>query len=236
MAQSSTELKNEILNGYYSEIYHWHLFGKSVQGKGIAYFEKSIEKYWDNSMPDSVLELGGGSGEHFQYISYVPSTRYDLIDLMPPFTDEFLNKISPELKAKLNLVIGNAQELPYGDELFDRVFSTCLLHHVDDVLAVLMETRRVSRRNAEILFALPTDPGLLNRLIKKIYSFPRIRKHSRFKPELIYALEHKNHVNGILELIRMVYEQDKINIKYRPFPFLKSWNLNLFVLVIINKT
>lgn len=235
MIRSSKEIKDEILNDYYSEIYHSYLFGKGAQGKGIEYFEKSIEKYWNNSTPDCVLELGGGSGEHFQYISYVPNTRYDLLDLKPPYTDVFLNKISNELRAKVKLVIGNAQELSYGDELFDRVFSTCLLHHVDDVLAVLMETRRVSRSNAEILFAMPTDPGLLNRFVKKVYSFPRIRKHSRYEPELIYALEHRNHINGILELIRFVFEKDEIKIKYRPFPFLKSWNLNLFALVIIKK-
>lgn len=235
MTKESSQIKSEILDNYYKNVYQSYLFGGGAQAKGIEYFEKSLEKYWVNMKPDSVLELGGGSGEHFQYIKYIPTVRYDLLDLKMPYTDVFLNQLSGDFRKKVNLVKGDAQELPYKSEVFDRIFSTCILHHVDDVLSVLLETRRVAQRNAEIVYAMPTDPGFLNRLVKNIFSYPRMRKYSEIKPQLIYALEHKNHILGILELIKFVFSEDSVKIKYRPFPFLRSWNLNLFVLVVIKK-
>jgi ubiquinone/menaquinone biosynthesis C-methylase UbiE len=236
MNNESSRIKAEILDNYYRNVYQSYLFGGGAQAKGIEYFEKSLEKFWVISTPNSVLELGGGSGEHFQYIKYVPSVRYDLLDLKTPYTDVFLNEISDDFRKKINLVKGDAQKLPYESEVFDRIFSTCILHHVDDVLSVLLETRRVAQRNAEIVFAMPTDPGLLNRFVKNLFSYRRIRKYSDIKPQLIYSLEHKNHVPGILELIKFVFSEDNVRIKYRPFPFLRSWNLNLFVVVKITKS
>jgi len=139
-------------------------------------------------------------------------------------------------REKVKFVLGNAEDLPFDDDSFDRVFSTCLLHHVDDVLSVLLEAKRVAKHNGgEIAFSLPTDPGFLNQMVKKLYSFRRIKKFTSIRPELIYALEHKNHVMGIMEQIRLVFNEDNLVFHYKPFGILKSWNLNLLVVAKITK-
>jgi ubiquinone/menaquinone biosynthesis C-methylase UbiE len=135
---------------------------------------------------------------------------------------------------KLKFVTGDAQEIPFKDSTFDRVFSTCLLHHVDDVLQVLLETRRVTTTGGEIAFLLPTDPGILNQFIKKHVSYPKLKKLTNIRPGLFYALEHKNHVVGILELIRFVFQNDDLKFHYRPFG-VRSWNLNLYIVAKIVK-
>jgi ubiquinone/menaquinone biosynthesis C-methylase UbiE len=233
--KNAREIRSEILANYYSQIYQNYLFQQDAQGIGIRYFEKSIEKFWNNKIPEKVLEIGGGSGEHLPYIKYVPTKSYTSVDIRDKFNDTHTLKLSDDLKKKIDFVKGDAQNLPFPDASFDRVFSTCLLHHVDDVLAVLLEARRVTVRGGEIAFIIPTDPGVLNQLVKRIVSYPKLRKLSKTRPELFYALDHKNHVGGILELINFVYSEDRLELHYRPFR-IRSWNLNLLVVAKIIKS
>ncbi len=229
-------IRSEILAKYYSEIYQNYLFQNDTQGIGIRYFEKSLEKFWNKKIPEKVLEIGGGSGEHLPYIQYVPSSSYTSVDIRNKFSDTHIENLSDDLTKKLDFVVGDAQKLPFPDSSFDRVFSTCLLHHVDDVLAVLLEARRVTvRGGGEIAFIVPTDPGFLNQLIKRVVSYPKLRKLTDIRPELFYALDHKNHVGSILELIKFVFSEDQLKLHYRPF-IIKSWNLNLLVVAKIVKS
>ncbi len=231
---SAGAIRREILAKYYSEIYQSYLFQNDTQGIGIRYFERSLEKFWNKNVPDKVLEIGGGSGEHLPYIKYVPGLSYTSVDIRNKFSDTHIENLSDDLTKKLDFVVGDAQNLPFPDSLFDRVFTPCLLHHVDVVLAVLLEARRVTVGGGEIAFIVPTDPGFLNQLIKRIVSYPKLRKLTDIRPELFYALDHKNHVGSILELIRYVYAEDQLELHYRPFG-IKSWNLNLLVVAKITK-
>jgi hypothetical protein len=102
------------------------------------------------------------------------------------------------------------------------------------VLAVLLKARRVTVQGGEIAFIIPTDPGVLNQLVKRVVSYPKLRKLTEIRPELFYALDHKNHVGSILELIKFVYSEDHLELHYRPFR-IRSWNLNLLVVAKIVK-
>ena len=96
------------------------------------------------------MEIGGGSGEHLPFISYVPSESYVSFDLRSMVTKEHLKNLTGEFQSKLSFVEGHAEALPFRDASFDRVFTTCLLHHVDDVLGVLLEARRVTEIGGEL--------------------------------------------------------------------------------------
>lgn len=229
------KIKSEILDEYYQNVYQDFLFSGGAQGLGIRYFESQVERFWTNPLPKNVLEIGGGSGEHLPFVRYIPSEKYVSLDLRPMLTGIHVNELSEEFKSKLKFIQGNAESLPFNDSSFDRVFTTCLLHHVDDVLAVLVEVRRVTEIGGEIAFVFPTDPGFINQLIKRTISFRRIKKLTKVKPQLFYALEHKNHVLGIMEFIQHVFRFDDLEFKYRPFPFIHSWNFNLLVVAKIVK-
>ena len=180
--------------------------------------------------------MGGGSGEHLPFIGYIPTDSYVSFDIRPIITKDHLRNLSDEFKSRLSFVEGDAHSLPFKDETFDRVFTTCLLHHVDDLLSCLLEARRVTRPGGELAFIFPTDPGILNQTVKKLITFPRIRKYTKIRPQLIYALEHKNHVVGIMEQIRLVFNADELQFHYRPFRAFRSWNLNLLVVAKIIKS
>jgi hypothetical protein len=88
--------------------------------------------------------------------------------------------------------------------------------------------KRITKIGGEISIVMPTDPGVLNQILKKLYSYRKIKKLSNVNPKLIYALEHRNHVGGILELIKFVFKNDDLKFRFRPF-YVKSWNLNLWI-------
>jgi ubiquinone/menaquinone biosynthesis C-methylase UbiE len=233
--RKSTIIRSGILNDYYQNVYQKYLFDGGLQGKGITYFEKQVEKFWIKETPKNVLEIGGGNGEHLSFLTYSPTESYTSLDLRPMVTMQYLERIPSDFKTKIQFIIGDAEMLPFVDSRFDRVFTTCLLHHVDDVLSVLIETRRVTEVGGEIAFLFPTDPGILNQLVKKFFSFRKIKKITHTRPELFYALEHKNHVLSIMEQIRYVFQFDELEFHFRPFRLIRSWNFNLLVVAKIVK-
>jgi ubiquinone/menaquinone biosynthesis C-methylase UbiE len=232
--KTSAQMRSEILSEYYSKVYQEYLFGNGPQAAGISYFERAIEKFWMNKDPNKVLEIGGGNGEHLKYLRYIPREEYISLDIREPHTKVHTQALTEEFLSKLRFIKGDAEALPFRSASFDRVYSTCLLHHVDDVLSVLLEAKRVTVSGGEIAFLIPTDPGVLNQLVKRFISYPKMRKLSKIKPELFYAIDHKNHVGSILQIISFVFEKDDLTFHFRPFG-IKSWNLNLIVVAKIIK-
>ena len=69
--------------------------------------------------------------------------------------------VSPELAARIELVQGEAERLPFADAEFDALTFTYLLRYVDDPQATLRELARVVRPGgtiASLEFALPGWP------------------------------------------------------------------------------
>jgi phosphatidylethanolamine/phosphatidyl-N-methylethanolamine N-methyltransferase len=237
MQKKSSDIRSAVLNYYYSEVYEKYLFSRSVQAFGISYFEKSVERFWSNTDSNigKILEIGAGRGEHLPYVKKSPLESYICLDLRENIDEVWKKDLSEDLIKVVSFVTGDAENIPFGDSYFDRTTSTCLLHHVDDPIQVMLEVRRVTKPGGEIAFALPTDPGILNQFVKRFLSGPRMRKYSFISPRLIYALEHKNHVSGLLEFCKLVYEDDALTIHYEPFK-IHSWNFNLLCVVHIVKS
>ena len=220
-------LKKEIISYYYSEVYN-KIWGQFESPLSLLWL---FEKYMERLSPTytkNVLEIGGGEGQHLKYVKKMPSEKYVIIDPLLP-SRKFISEFTKSYP-KIIFVKGVAEKIPFDDCSFDHIKSTCVLAHVDDPYLALMEMRRVTKLGGEIIIMIPTDPGLFNIMIKKIYTYRRINKISKFPADLIYALDHKNSVNNILTLIKYVFRSDKIYIRYLPFLF-KSNNLNLVCIV-----
>jgi ubiquinone/menaquinone biosynthesis C-methylase UbiE len=177
---------------------------------------------------DRQLELGSGSGEHLPFVKKIPNKAYVCLDLNLPSTKEWIKKSSPQLQTVLQFIKANAENIPFEDQSFERLTGTCLLHHVQNPLAVLIESRRVCKVEGEIVFIMPTDPGIFNQTVKRLVTYRRMKKFTHHKPQLILALDHINTVNSIIELAKFVFKDDDLKIDYLPFR-IKSWNFNLIV-------
>jgi len=230
MESDSANEGREILKDYYKKYYHKVLRSAGAQGRGIAWSDSKLEKFWNNKnqKPKKLLEIGFASGEHLSKTAQFPSDEYVGLDIAIPSTNAYMEVLPKEISKIFKFVQGDVHELPFSESYFDRVVSTCLLHHLSDPLTALKEIRRVVSEGGEISIALPTDPGLMNQLTKVVLTYPRMKKLGVQNPPLVYALEHKNQISGLLTILKHVFRDDLLDLKYLPFR-IKSWNLNFLV-------
>jgi len=226
--------KSELIDEYYDK-YFDNLCNSGVQGRGSSYMHKQIEKYWIKTNPSKILEVGVGDGSHFKYAKFGEKLTVKLTALDMRLPKKAFSKLKlGDRKLSINWVTGSVEKIPLEDNLFDRVISTCLLHHVDDPYAAMLEMRRVTRISGEISIGLPTDPGILNRFIKKIYTYKKAKRLGVENPAFIYSLDHQNHIFGLVEIAKHVFRNDELRIRYLPFRLMSS-NLNLLVIISVKK-
>ena len=85
----------------------------------------------------SVLDVGAGNG----MCTYYWQERVPTVEGL-----ELSRKLISQSPCKHRLRWGNAYDIPYGDNAFDLVFESNLLHHVNDPVRVLGQMRRVARK------------------------------------------------------------------------------------------
>jgi len=224
--------RKSIIDKYYSEIYDNYLNDDGLIRIANRTLERKIE-HNSNKQDNYVLEIGGGGGEHLKFVSNFPQKNYIILD--PRETSKTTVRKLKKLSSKIKFVSGVAEDIPFPNCYFDRIVSSCVLAHLDDPLASLLECRRVTKENGTLSFLVTTDPGFLNQLVKKMYSYPKLNKLSEYPANLIYALDHKNGVINLLSIIRYVFKNDSIKLNYYPF-FIPSVNFNLAVIVNITKS
>ena len=226
------ESKKEILKNYY-ENYFEKLCYSGIQSKGSSYIHKKLENYWEYTS-NSILAVGAGTGEHFDFIrreKVNKPSEYIAVDLNSrKFTRNF-----DDLDLGIKWINANVEDLPFKTESFDRCLATCLFLHLDDPFKGFQEIRRVTKNGGEIAIAYPTDPGLLNRTVKKIYTNRKAKNIGLDNVELIGSLEHRNHVSGLLKMQDYVFRKDKVQNHFLPFK-IKSWNLSTHLIVNIKKS
>jgi len=92
-----------------------------------------------------VLDVGCGQGIDLCEFA-LAGARVTGIDLTPRHIE--LAKVhAREAGVEATLVEGDAEQLPFDDESFDRVVSNGVLHHTPDIEGALREIRRVLRRS-----------------------------------------------------------------------------------------
>jgi ubiquinone/menaquinone biosynthesis C-methylase UbiE len=210
---------------FYHKYYAAILFGGNVGSWFIKKTHETMETPFIGMHFPIVLEIGGGNGEHLGFIKH-GYEKYYLTDLIKPKIKNKTQKIICEVQ--------NAEFLRYQNEKFDRVISTCLLHHVSNPEKVLSEMLRVVKTNGVITIFLSCDPGLAVRALRSITTARNAKQMGFTGFKLLNARDHRNHVGSLIQIIGFVFRNEKVKIKYFPF-LLKSWNLNGFITVNITK-
>jgi ubiquinone/menaquinone biosynthesis C-methylase UbiE len=206
---------------YYSLI---NVRGSGLGAKVFQKLHKAMESPYRGGHYGDVLEIGAGTGEHLDFIGH-SYDRYYLTDIRLPVLPEKWKK-DPEIFT----IEANAEKLPFEDAKFDRIISTCLLHHVEKPEKVLEEILRLLKPNGVAMIYLTCDPGFMTRLIRRLTS-ERAAKRVGFEGfKLFMAREHRNHVGGLLEMGAYVFRNRKMRKKWLPFR-IPSWNLNGSVII-----
>jgi SAM-dependent methyltransferase len=111
-------------------------------------------------------------------------------------------------------------------EKFDRVIVSCLLAHLNRPETALKEWRRVVRNGGLVTIYVPSEPGLVLRLLRTLTTARKLKK-SGANARLIHYVEHRNYWITMNILIREVFSLDNIRKKRYPIPFF-SWNFSLW--------
>lgn len=99
----------------------------------------------------SVVELGSGTGYMADHLvqEHTP-LQYIAVDYLP-----MLNYAMKHMKSgSVDLVCANVQSLPLQSEIADVVFSSLLLHWVEDINTLLSEINRVMKRGSAFTVSL----------------------------------------------------------------------------------
>ena len=217
---------------YYKEFYS-RMVG--IRSTGIMsvlwkYPHKLMEKPFMGQYFETILEVGAGGGEHLNAVS-LKCTRYYATDIDLNRLEAIQNNREFEVIKNYQ----NATDLSFEDEEISRLIATCLLAHLENPEIALNEWRRVVKRGGVLSIYLPCEPGLSLRLFRKFISNRKAKKLGYSGFSLYIARDHINSAQNMMKLINHVFREDEVRMMFRPFP-IKSWYLNLFIIVHITKT
>lgn len=221
-----SEDRAELLRWWYEDGYP--TIAASANGSVFErYVHRMMERgYGRQHRFGQVLEVGGDRGQHVPYVRH-GFDSYLLTDVEAPGL-----LVRGSLDSRVICDTADVHQLQYPSNGFDRVIATCLLHHVDDPLLALHEMRRVARREGGVLtLLLPTDPGIVYRIGKRLTTGRRAAKAGYSdRYELLAALDHRNHFPSIIQQLIHVFRKDHVRLDWRPFR-VPGWHLNAFVVV-----
>jgi ubiquinone/menaquinone biosynthesis C-methylase UbiE len=211
---------------FYECFYESVIFGNSMGATAVRRTHSTMEKPWEGAYFKKVLEVGSGNGEHLDFIEH-GFDEYVMLDLRKTELNSNWNS-----DKRIKTLEGNAESLPFEAGEFDRVISTCLLHHVDSPELVLNEIDRVLSQNGTATIFLSCDPGLVVRTLRKMTVARSAQKKGFTGYNLMIARDHRNHFGSLLEMARFVFRNRNFKVKYYPFG-INSWNLNGYAIITV---
>jgi len=134
-------------------------YGKLYQ----QYWNQALLKNMPQDIDQSVLDLGCGTGFFLKELANRYKSVYGL-DISP----ELINSIridSPNLKS---LIVGDAEDIAYPDNIFDLVFSRGVLHHLPDPEKSICSVHRKLKKGGWFVVSEPCHDSVLLRLPRKI--------------------------------------------------------------------
>jgi demethylmenaquinone methyltransferase / 2-methoxy-6-polyprenyl-1,4-benzoquinol methylase len=114
---------------------------------------------------DRVLDVATGTGMVAEALVRAGNCQVVALDQSEAMLSAARARLGrdPALAARITLVTGEAEQLPFADHEFDALSFTYLLRYVDDRAATMRELARVVKpggRIAMVEFAVPSNPAL----------------------------------------------------------------------------
>jgi len=224
MNQDDSEVMKSIqaqTNFFYSEEIYSNVLEKGAIKHFFSWTHSSLEKKFEKFHADSVLELGAGGGQHSPFVKH-SFNHYLQTDIRPK--NLRIRRLEDRVKSHPESI--DATNLPFENDYFDRVISTCLLAHLEKGLHGLLEWRRVTKSGGYVSIYVPLEPSILLRFARK---FTTRRRASSLGVDhaKIHYVEHRNHWFTMNAWISEVFEAD--NVKRRRYPINRMpFNLGLW--------
>jgi phosphatidylethanolamine/phosphatidyl-N-methylethanolamine N-methyltransferase len=193
------------------------------------YPHKLMEKGFKSNQGLRILEVGAGEGEHMDFVTF-DFAEYTASDL----DSKRLERLNQRNLQNVQVATVDAANTPYPDQYFDRVIATCLLAHMFKPEDALQEWRRIIKPGGALTIYIPCEPGLALKTFRKLITKRKAERMGYQDYDLFMARDHINSADRLCTLIAHVFRADKYKFVFSPFP-IKSWYLNLFIVVQIQK-
>jgi ubiquinone/menaquinone biosynthesis C-methylase UbiE len=106
--------------------------------------------------------------------------------------------------------------------------------HLEKPEEALLEWRRIVKPGGAITIYVPCEPGILLKIFRNTFTKPKAKKLGFNCYDLFIARDHKSSADRVLNICRFVFRHDSLKFGFYPFR-LRSWNLNLFIIVQVEK-
>ncbi len=203
----SRDVVQDFYDHYYERVFN--------SGGLVGWSYKSTHRQMEQgvTLPSgaSILELGAGTGEHLPYVN-PDFGKYVMVDLSDPPAhphwqgDPRIEWVTADISSDLTF-----------DAQFDRVISMCVFHHLADPEAAMVNIKRWLKPGGVFTLFLPSDPGVLNRVNRRLFVMPKARKMGFEKYPLMAAQEHRNHYWSLNTLLLEHFDGYHIKRRYKPF-------------------
>lgn len=185
----------------FSDVYDKANYDSFLQSAVMNASHRLTERrFTKNNHFSSVLEIGAGTGEHFDFVNH-SFDKYVLSDLDSKTLDIAKLKINSKLSEKITFEVQSGDSLTYPDNSFDRLIATHVLEHIYKPHEIIKEWRRVIKNGGILSVLIPTDPGIAWRLGRHLGP----RKNSIAQGvayDYVMAREHVNSCNNLVTLLR----------------------------------
>ena len=154
-------------------------------GRDSLYFEK-------------VLEVGALNGEHTHFVKHKYSEYY-VTDIRTPSQ----TKIEELNKRGFTFQSANVERLPYENDFFNRVISTCLLHHLENPKMGINEMLRVVKSGGTVDILVPHDPSFIYSLSWLVTTGVKAFRKNKYKESrLNRSIEHRQELKSIEAMLQ----------------------------------
>lgn len=212
-----TAKEKETLEKVYLDMQDWGYTGALgwVQNLGHKFAERLSHKSGGRT-----LEIGCGSGWHFQFVERKNYTGLDLRESLLLRARSFFPGVP--------LVQGDIYRLPFPDGSFDRAVSIYVFEHLDRLPECLDEVKRVLKKGGELLVGLPAEGGLAYALGRNLTTRRFFEK--KYGVDYMRLVRHE-HCNTFREVASELEKRFKVKARrYLPF-FIPSVHLSAVVVL-----
>jgi ubiquinone/menaquinone biosynthesis C-methylase UbiE len=138
----------EMVRQFDPDAYHNHpsLVVRTVERMRV----RTLLRLLDVKPGNRVLEVGCGAGNILAQISAAELCGVDISESM-------VAKAKARLGPAANIQLADAENLPFENQRFDRVYCSEVLEHVIDPGVVLREMRRVVTHNGVVAVSVPNE-------------------------------------------------------------------------------
>lgn len=153
---SAGEVKSNSIKQFLLRVYSFSISSKEQ----INLYQKKIRDVeWSAIKPyikkGKFIDVGYGSGYCMQKANDEFGCEVYGIDPLPVPLDWGITNYSFEIGGKY-VKQASAENIPFENKLFDTVYSSHVLEHVDDELRVLKEIKRVMKDDGILIIGMPT--------------------------------------------------------------------------------